>query len=466
MYTKNVDTPTSIVTSINEQVGDITISQESLGFDKELAEKADVGHTHDYAGSATAGGPATSAKKLNTDSGSSTKPVYFKNGMPVATQYEIKASVPKDAQFTDTTYDATTGETPGLIKLYDEIGNNTDGAMTQAAINNISSTMADKSTVVNKTLLVSNWVYGYLLPHKGDLITMDLGNGDKTYRVLKINGNIAECLAMYEASILKYNTTSKTTTMGGTTVQQYANSDLDNYLNTTWYNTLSNAAKAAIVPKVVIQDAWQYWTSLSHTYSGTYGTEVPGTTNYSISKYDGGTLTVGNRNVYAIGVQDVIDYLSDESLRVDTTAILRNVNIWKMFWNTKTQPSSIYYPWLCSAYVGDPTCVSIVSRNKGRLAQSGCSNSNAARPAFQIDLSKISFKGTSAPYRYELSVDGVTKTSNQEIMPADGITDEQMYHLQGANLQDGGQDTNKIVLEAFGVKPSIDIPIKIIMRKD
>ena len=466
MYTKNVDTPTSVVTSINEQVGVITISQESLGFDKKLAEKADVGHTHDYAGSTTAGGPATSAKKLNTDSGSSTKPVYFKNGMPVAIQYEIKASVPKDAQFTDTTYEATTGETPGLIKLYDEIGNNTDGAMTQAAINNISSTMADKSTVVNKTLLVSNWVYGYLLPHKGDLITMDLGNGDKTYRVLKINGNIAECLAMYEASILKYNTTSKTTTMGGTTVQQYANSDLDNYLNTTWYNTLSNAAKAAIVPKVVIQDAWQYWTSLSHTYSGTYGTEVPGTTNYSISKYDGGTLTVGNRNVYAIGVQDVIDYLSDESLRVDTTAILRNVNIWKMFWNTKTQPSSIYYPWLCSAYVGDPTCVSIVSRNKGRLAQSGCSNSNAARPAFQIDLSKISFKGTSAPYRYELSVDGVTKTSNQEIMPADGITDEQMYHLQGANLQDGGQDTNKIVLEAFGVKPSIDIPIKIIMRKD
>lgn len=466
MYTKNVDTPTSIVTSINEQVGDITISQESLGFDKELAKKADVGHTHYYAGSATSGGPATSAKKLNTDAGSSTKPVYFQNGMPVATQYEIKASVPKDAQFTDTTYEATTGETPGLIKLYDEIGNNTDGAMTQAAINNISSTMADKSTVVNKTLLASNWVYGYLLPHKGDLITMDLGNGDKTYRVLKINGNIAECLAMYEASILKYNTTSKTTTMGGTTVQQYANSDLDNYLNTTWYNTLSNAAKAAIVPKVVIQDAWQYWTSLSHTYSGTYGTEVPGTTNYSISKYDGVTLTVGNRNVYAIGVQDVIDYLSDESLRVDTTAILRNVNIWKMFWNTKTQPSSIYYPWLCSAYVGDPTCVSIVSRNKGRLAQSGCSNSNAARPAFQIDLSKISFKGTSAPYRYELSVDGVTKTSNQEIMPADGITYEQMYHLQGANLQDGGQDTNKIVLEAFGVKPSIDIPIKIIMRKD
>lgn len=455
-----------IVTSLNGKHGDATINKKNLGFDDAIIKKADVGHEHKYAGSATAGGPATSANKITTDAGSTIKPVYFKDGVPVATQYEIKASVPKDAQFTDTTYKATTGETPGLIKLYDEIGNNTDGAMTQAAINNVSSTMTDKSIVVNKTLLASNWVYGYLLPHKGDLITMDLGNGDKTYRVLKRNGNIAECLAMYEASILKYNTTSKTTTMGSITVQQYANSDLDNCLNTTWYNTLSSAAKAAIVPKVVVQDAWQYWTSLSHTYAGTYGTEVPGTTNYSIDKYDGGTLTVGNRNVYAIGVQDVIDYLSDEYLRVDRTAILRNVNIWKLFWNTETQPSSIYYPWLCSAYGNDSSCVSIVSRNNGRLAQSYCNNSNAARPAFQIDLSKIAFKGTSASYIYELSVDGVTETSNQEIMSPDGITDDQMYYLQGANLQDGGQDTNKIVLRAFGVKPSIDIPIKIIMRKD
>lgn len=46
------------------------------------------------------------------------------------------------------------------------------------------------------------------------------------------------------------------------------------------------------------------------------------------------------------------------------------------------------------------------------------------------------------------------------------ITDEQMYHMQAVNLQDGVYSANKIVFRAFGIKPSIDIPIKIIIRKD
>lgn len=73
-------------------------------------------------------------------------------------------------------------------------------------------------------------------PKKGDLLNMDLdGSGNKQYRVLKVNGNMAEVVAMYEASIeQQYNTTSKTTTMGALEVQQYAESDLDTYLNTTW----------------------------------------------------------------------------------------------------------------------------------------------------------------------------------------------------------------------------------------
>ena len=41
------------------------------------------GHTHNYAGSDSAGGAATSANKLNTNAGSSSKPVYFSNGVPV-----------------------------------------------------------------------------------------------------------------------------------------------------------------------------------------------------------------------------------------------------------------------------------------------------------------------------------------------------------------------------------------------
>lgn len=43
------------------------------------------GHTHNYAGSSSAGGAATSAAKLNTNAGSATLPVYFSGGIPVAT---------------------------------------------------------------------------------------------------------------------------------------------------------------------------------------------------------------------------------------------------------------------------------------------------------------------------------------------------------------------------------------------
>ena len=42
-------------------------------------------HTHNYAGSSSAGGAATSANKLNTNAGSATQPVYFSGGIPVVT---------------------------------------------------------------------------------------------------------------------------------------------------------------------------------------------------------------------------------------------------------------------------------------------------------------------------------------------------------------------------------------------
>ncbi len=59
-------------------------------------------HTHNYAGSSSAGGAATSANKLNTNAGSATQPVYFSNGVPTACTYTLGKSVPSDAKFTDT----------------------------------------------------------------------------------------------------------------------------------------------------------------------------------------------------------------------------------------------------------------------------------------------------------------------------------------------------------------------------
>lgn len=63
---------------------------------------ATAGHTHNYAGSSSAGGSATSAVKLDSSAGSNTQPVYFSGGKPVAIGYTIAKSVPADAKFTDT----------------------------------------------------------------------------------------------------------------------------------------------------------------------------------------------------------------------------------------------------------------------------------------------------------------------------------------------------------------------------
>ena len=77
-------------------------------------------HTHNYAGSSSAGGSAISAEKLNTNNGSATQPVYFKNGIPVATTYSLNKSVPANAVFTDTTYELASSTTDGLMSAADK----------------------------------------------------------------------------------------------------------------------------------------------------------------------------------------------------------------------------------------------------------------------------------------------------------------------------------------------------------
>lgn len=62
-----------------------------------LSDKANSSHTHDYAGSSSAGGPATSADKLNTNAGSEKAPVYFKDGKPVVTGQTLNRDISGNA---------------------------------------------------------------------------------------------------------------------------------------------------------------------------------------------------------------------------------------------------------------------------------------------------------------------------------------------------------------------------------
>lgn len=226
---------------------------------------------------------------------------------------------------------------------------------------------------------------------------MDLdGNGSKTYRILKMDGNIAECIGMYDLSIQACNTNNTIITQNSVAIAKYASSDLDTYLNTTWYNTLNNVAKTAIVSKFITQDAWRWGNSSGLNYEGTYGDTVPGVISYTISKYIESEFVIGNRNVYALSLQDVINYLNDTNVQIDTTAMLRNVNIWKMFWNTEIVPTSNAPSsfWLRSGNHSASNKVWYVDRNQAFFTSTAVGGLKAVRPAFQIDLSKIPFTKT------------------------------------------------------------------------
>lgn len=82
----------------------------------------------------------------------------------------------------------------------------------------------------------------------------------------------------------------------------------------------------------------------------------------------------------------------------------------------------------------------------------------------EVTLVAASWSGDSAPYTYTLTVNGVTDTSTQEIVFATSINLEQLTAGQNANIQDGGQSANTIVLKAWGEKPTVDLPIRVIMR--
>lgn len=126
-----------------------TIAQIS-GLQSQLDSKASSSHTHNYAGSSSAGGSATSAVKLDTSAGSATQPVYFADGKPVKTTYTLGASVPSGAKFTDTTYSAATTSAAGLMSAADKTKLN--GIATGAEVNQ----NAFAKVVVGETEIVAD----------------------------------------------------------------------------------------------------------------------------------------------------------------------------------------------------------------------------------------------------------------------------------------------------------------------
>ena len=244
-----------------------------------------------------------------------------------------------------------------------------------------STTPTDEFTITSDTTLSVYYKLAIEMPVKGDLITMELGNAtpaagtNNLYRVLNISGTVAEVVAMFDIS------TSQKWSLSD---QVYSGSLLDTALNTTWYNTLSDEAKAAIVDNTITQ--YTYTSSSSSYNSSTHASYAA----YSTKAVKGSGLT---RHIYALDVEDIEMYFGGTggSASSNTQGTFSTSDIWKLFWNTTSQSSNYTYPWLRSVCASNSYDVWCVDGDNGRVDRYNYYGSFASRPAFKIDLSKISW---------------------------------------------------------------------------
>ena len=218
---------------------------------------------------------------------------------------------------------------------------------------------------------------------KGDLITMNLDGTSRLYRVLSVNRNVCKVLGMWDGLTSKYNGTSTTTNFNGITAQKYEGSTLDTYLNTTWYNRLSSEAKNAIVPENVVQYCYQYYDKPNTPNTPTYTYQYQ--YYWSNSNYDNadnvGNVTVGERNVFALDLKDIFDYIGKVCITSD--------ELMTMFWNSTTGVKK--FPWLRSSYAGSYNLAWSVIGSFGSFGGGGVTNSYVVRPALNLNMSKIQY---------------------------------------------------------------------------
>ena len=80
----------------------------------------------------------------------------------------------------------------------------------------------------------------------------------------------------------------------------------------------------------------------------------------------------------------------------------------------------------------------------------------------------LSASGWSTAKKYTVSNANITATSAVELLPREnnGITQAQMEALSGAMIVGGTQAAGSIQLVALGDKPTTDIPVTLIIRRD
>ena len=84
---------------------------------------------------------------------------------------------------------------------------------------------------------------------------------------------------------------------------------------------------------------------------------------------------------------------------------------------------------------------------------------------YDMTLAAASWTGDTAPYSIALSVAKATETNNIDIIPQASEANT-IEAWQGLGYMLGTQAEGSVTIQAWGDKPSVDIPIKVIVRGD
>ena len=107
------------------------------------------------------------------------------------------------------------------------------------------------------------------------------------------------------------------------------------------------------------------------------------------------------------------------------------------------------------------------SATDGTLTQKAINDNYTGKSTkASVTLTASGWSGDAAPYTNTVTVSGVTATNNVEVLIPSTVTAAQAEAWMGAGILCGSQTTDSITLKAYGDKPSIDIPIECIIRKD
>lgn len=352
-----------------------TKSEVGLG---NVDNTADATKSVKYAISA---GSASSAAALTSNAGSSTQPVYFSGGKPVACSYTLGKSVPADALFTDHTYGNMKGATSSSA-----------GSAGLVPAPNIGEQLkflrADGAWVIPTNTTYSVGTSSYLGITKLYTETGSATDGTMTQNAI-------------------------TTALNG----KSATGHTHNYAGSSSAGGNANAAVKLATARKIGSASFDGTADITLSQMG-LNVPVEITKADYLAKKKAGTL---NANTYynVIDEYDSVNVINDSSVTANST-----------FSSTKSEKT----------YAKKSTLVNTT-------------------------LTASKWTGSSAPYSYVLSVSGVTSSNIVEIDYASNASSTAIEAYQNAMLADGGQTTNQITIKATE-KPTVDIPITIVIRND